>query len=86
MRKLRNTFKGLVCALALIGVAACSTTLQDIEGIEASRPDKLEFYQSVDGYPNVGRICIDGVALLQTTREYGDALSRVPEWDERCES
>ena len=34
----------------------------------------------------VGRICIDGVALLQTTREYGDALSRVPEWDEWCES
>ena len=56
------------------------------EGIEAALPDKLEFYQSVDGYPNVGRICIDGVALLQTTREYGDALSRVPEWDEWCQS
>lgn len=74
----------LLAIAALAVLPSCSTTLQDLEGIEAQHPDKIEFFQSVDGYPNIGRVCIDGVAFVTTTREYGDAINRIPEWDEWC--
>lgn len=74
----------LIAAILAVSAVGCSSTLQDLEGIDAEAPDKIEFYQSVDKYPNVGRLCIDGVAFLTTTREYGDAINRIPEWDDWC--
>lgn len=76
--------------LGLIAVlSACGspwTQRHDLEGVQQKDPDKAELYTNVDEHPNVVRICIDGVAFATTTRNYGDAIMRVPEWDTWCVS
>lgn len=54
-----------VGALALVG---CTSTTQDLEGIEAVEPDKIVVVQNADQFPNVSIICIDGIALATNTR------------------
>lgn len=69
----------LVAGLALV---ACSNqTIRDLEGVPVREPDKAEVYVNIDTYPNVNRICIDGVAFATTTRDAQAAIFRVPEWD-----
>lgn len=76
----------LTAALAtvLTVVAGCgSNNFRDVEGVKSRKPDKIENYNNMDGHPNVGRICIDGVAFYTTTRDF-KAIERVPEWDGWC--
>lgn len=47
-------------------------------------PDRVDLFYNLDTHPNVVRLCIDGVAIMTTSREYGDAVTRVPEWDAYC--
>lgn len=69
----------LVGAVAL-ALAGCGSSRRDLNGIPNKDPDKAEMYSNVDGYPNVVRICIQGVAFATNTRQY-DSMIRVPEWD-----
>lgn len=78
--------KKLVIAAALSGsailLAGCSNqTVRDLEGVPISEPDKAEVVVNIDQFPNINRICIDGVAFATTTREAAGAIMRVPEWD-----
>lgn len=71
-----------VVVLGLLGVG-CTSTLQDLEGVDAIPPDSYEVFQSPDLFPNVARVCVDGVAFVTTTRDY-QQVTRVPEWDSDC--
>jgi hypothetical protein len=72
-----------VAAVAGIALTGCTSTLQDLEGIEATPPDSYEVFQSPDLFPNIARVCVDGVAFVATTRDY-QQVTRVPEWDAAC--
>ena len=79
--------KRLAALLVLVGLAgACSSrdNFRDIEGVKSERPDSVRVFNNVDKHPNVVQLCIDGVGFATTTRNYGDALMRVPEWDAGC--
>lgn len=51
--------------------------------------DKAEVFRNIDDFPNVERVCIDGLAFA-ATRSRNDSTSvapnliRVPEWDSGC--
>jgi hypothetical protein len=64
----------------VLSLTACGSSRRDLNGIPSKDPEKAEMYANVDGYPNVVRICIDGVAFATNTRQY-DSMIRVPEWD-----
>lgn len=70
--------------IAVIGVTfaavGCTSTLQDLEGVDAIPPDEIQVYQAPDLFPNVAKVCINGKGFALTTREH-DALTPVPEWD-----
>lgn len=81
---MKRIFAVLILLLAF--ASACgSDNLRDVENVDSKDPDKIENYNNMDGHPNVGRMCIDGVAFLTTTRDY-HPIERVPEWDAWCES
>lgn len=69
---------GLATLLVLSG---CGSSRRDLNGVPNQDPAKAEMYANVDGYPNVVRICIDGVAFATTTRPDMGSIMRVPEWD-----
>ncbi|GAB1819573.1 hypothetical protein [Herbidospora sp. RD11066] len=84
----------LMAALLLTG---CSDQLGDRGGNENAPPDKIsdvdyiEVFRNADNFPNVARICIEGLAFASTSSglrgESGvanPALLRVPEWDTKC--
>jgi hypothetical protein len=88
----------LVVVLALAITACQETHLQDIDTetrwlelstddlvVSVGAPDSIEVFRNVQLHPNLARICIDGVAFLTTTRDL-DAVDRIPEWDEFCQS
>lgn len=77
------TLLGIVLFLVSSGCAS-SNNFRDVEGVKSLRPDLIRNYNNMDKHPNIGQICIDGVAFATTTRNYGDALTRVPEWDKIC--
>jgi hypothetical protein len=69
---------------AMLALAACSSddaNSHDIKGVPWKNPDKIEVYANVDGHPNITRLCIGGVAFATTSRDAGQNLMRVPEWD-----
>ena len=70
-----------VVVLATVLVGCSNQTKRDLEGVPVREPDKSEVYLNVDQYPNVTRLCIDGLAFATTTRENNAAIFRVPEWD-----
>ncbi|MEV0967364.1 hypothetical protein [Microtetraspora glauca] len=86
--------------LAVLLVSGCSSPqLGDRGGQEEAAPDKIsdvdyvEVFRNVDNFPNIARICIEGVAFASTSSgirgENGvanPALLRVPEWDAKCTS
>jgi len=78
------TVTGLT-ALALLGGCGSlnegNATSGDLKGVPAVKPDKIEAYNNVDGHPNMVRLCIGKVAFLTTSRDAGNNLIRVPEWD-----
>jgi len=72
-------------ALGAVLLAGCGRdNFRDVEGVPSKDPDAITLWNNVDGNPNVVRICLDGVAFATTTRQYGDAIMRVPEWDAQC--
>lgn len=78
---MRKVFLGLLAAGIL--ATGCTSTLQDLEGVQATPPDTYEVFQSPDAFPNIARICVDGVAFVSSTREY-QQITRIPEWDNEC--
>lgn len=84
------TAVALAAALALTG---CSAQLGDRKGGSGRDPDKLsdvdyvEVYRNIDNFPNVAKVCVDGVAFAATSTRDGQtspSLVRVPEWDATC--
>lgn len=74
-----------VGVLLLLGTACASRdNFRDIEGVKSERPDVVRVFNNVDKHPNVTMLCIHGVGFATTTRTYGDAIMRVPEWDSYC--
>lgn len=84
MTKTRRIAAVILAAAAGLSLSACSPELRDFEGAPMRDPDEAVIFSNVDQHPNLVRICIDGVGFLTTTREYGDAVTRVPEWDAIC--
>lgn len=74
-----------VAALALVTGVACSpgNNFRDVEGVPSHDPDRIENFNNMDGHPNIGLVCIHGVAFFTTTRIY-TSIGRVPEWDKLC--
>lgn len=70
-----------IVATVLLLLTGCGSSRRDLNGVPNRDPDKAEMYANVDGYPNIVRICIDGVAFATTTREAQGSMLRVPEWD-----
>ena len=62
-------YRVAAAALAL-ALAGCTTTLQDLEGIQAETPDRVRVFLNADQFPNVNVVCIDGVGFVTTTRDY----------------
>jgi hypothetical protein len=73
----------ILVALTALALTGCTSTLQDIEGVHAQKPDKVEVYQHINRFPNLSLICVHGVAFITTTRDYAPVL-RVPELDTQC--
>lgn len=84
----------VVAALLLTG---CSDQLADRGGQEDAPPDRIgdvdyiEVFRNADKFPNVARICVEGLAFAGTSSgsrgESGvaaPALLRIPEWDAKC--
>lgn len=72
-----------VTGLVILGACSPSNNFRDVEGVKSQRPDLIENYNNMDQHPNIGKVCIDGVAFLTTTRDF-QAVVRVPEWDKTC--
>ncbi|WP_055480827.1 hypothetical protein [Sphaerimonospora mesophila] len=84
--------------LAVLLLAGCSSDqLGDRGGKEGAPPDKvgdvdhIEVFRNADSFPNIARICVEGLAFVSTSSgkrgESGvanPALLRVPEWDAKC--
>ncbi|MFV0260224.1 MAG: hypothetical protein ACK5PP_17445 [Acidimicrobiales bacterium] len=49
--------------------------------------DHVVVFRNVDEFPNVARICVEGVAFASTSSSDGlrePTLIRVEEWDDEC--
>ncbi|MFV0526660.1 MAG: hypothetical protein ACK5RL_19425 [Acidimicrobiales bacterium] len=80
----------------IVASTACSEEqLGDRGGENGSPPDSIGdvdyvvVFRNADRFPNVARICIDGVAFASTssssaTTGSGVSLIRVEEWDDEC--
>lgn len=75
----------LALLVPLLALAGCGANERDLEGVHIKNPAKAEIYANLDQHPNIVRLCIDGVALMTTTRDL-NAVQRVPEWDAWCKS
>lgn len=71
-----------VCAGVLAGCTP-GNNFRDLEGVDSRDPEKALFYNNVDQHPNVGVLCVNGIGVITTTREY-DSILRVPELDDWC--
>lgn len=90
----------LLLLVAVLVLGACTTAMsRDInlphsfadvsvefdEGqVDVTLADHYDVFYNMDQHPNLVRVCVDGVAVMTTTREYGDAVTLVPEWNEYC--
>ena len=81
-QKIKAAF-AVAAVAGLVGACSPGNNFRDVEGVKSQRPDLVENYNNMDQHPNMGKVCIDGVAFLTTTRDY-DAVTRVPEWDRTC--
>ena len=91
---------GLVVVVGLVLVACSSAMSRDIDtptelantSVELASdqlsmgvPDQVDLFYNLDTHPNIVRLCIDGVAIMTTSREF-EPVQRVPEWDAYCAS
>jgi PBP1b-binding outer membrane lipoprotein LpoB len=91
MRKILIT--ALLAGAVLL--AGCSAEAQDRKGGSGQKADRItdvdsaEVFRNIDNFPNIERVCVDGVAFA-ATRSYNDTesvapnLIRVQEWDGKC--
>lgn len=72
-----------VLAFATLSLATgCSNqTVRDLEGVPITEPDKVRLITSVDRFPNVTAMCVEGVGFATTTRDAAGAILRVEAWD-----
>lgn len=88
---------GALLLSALLLAGCTKDQLGDRGGEENAPPDKIsdvdyiEVFRNADQFPNIARICIEGLAFASTSSgrrgENGvanPALLRVPEWDAVC--
>lgn len=64
-------------------LSGCSNqTVRDLEGVPVTDPDKVRLVTSVDLFPNVIAMCIEGAGFAATTRDNSAAaLQHIDEWD-----
>ena len=96
-----NTIKRLprvgafLAAVLVLGLAGCSSQLGDRGGKEGAPPDfvsdvdYVEVYRNADGFPNLARVCVQGLAFATSSSGRGESagaapLLRVTEWDDFC--
>lgn len=75
----------LAAGLFVLGACSPGNNFRDVEGVKSHDPDLVENYNNMDGHPNIGLVCIHGVAFFTTTRDYL-SIGRVPEWDGICKA
>lgn len=87
----------VAAAAGALVLGGCSDQLGDRGGEDGAPPDKIldvdyiEVFRNADGFPNVSRVCIEGVAFATSSTGRGDssggaAIIRVPEWDAVCKT
>jgi len=84
MNKTRLTLATLVVGAVVSLTAGCgggNATSADVTGVTAVKPDVIEAYSNIDGYPNIVVLCIHKVAFATTQRNAGQNFVRVPELD-----
>lgn len=85
----------LLAVLAMVVLAGCSDQLGDRGGKDGSPPDHIgdvdyiEVYRNADNFPNVARVCVQGLGFATTSSGRGESagatpLIRVTEWDSFC--
>jgi hypothetical protein len=92
----KGGWAGMIIA-ALLVTGCSSDQLGDRGGQDGAAPDRIgdvdhvEVFRNADQFPNIARICIEGVAFAATSSglrgEDGvanPALIRIPEWDAKC--
>lgn len=72
-----------LAAVLLFGAACTGNNFRDVKGVASKDPDLIQNFNNMDKHPNIGLVCIHGVAFYTTTRDY-NAIGRVPEWDHLC--
>jgi hypothetical protein len=81
-------FTGVVLMITLSACSDSSLTggggFKDVEKVKPQDAQSYVLLNNVDGFPNIVRVCQDGVAFATTTREAAGAILRVPEWDRFC--
>jgi hypothetical protein len=75
--------KKILLLAAVAALTACSPEIRDSEDADLRDPDEIVIFTNVDTYPNLVKLCVDGLGFVTTTREY-DPWGRVPEWDDYC--
>jgi len=89
MKKRTKVNLTAIAAVLLVGslAAACDSmnNFRDVEGTKSQDADEYTLWNNLDQFPNIVRVCTDGVAWATTTRDYV-AMVRVPEWDEHCKA
>jgi hypothetical protein len=92
MRKFLTALTAAALTLTLAGCAGDQMGDKPIdEGRDVHDADSVTIYRNVDGYPNLGVVCIRRVAFVTTSRRtnidgtptYYEVL-RVPEFDDTC--
>jgi hypothetical protein len=86
-----------VAASVAVLMTGCSAQLGDRGGDEGAAPDRIgdvdyvEVFRNAHSFPNIARICVEGMAFASTSSglrgQHSDAdpaLLRMPEWDAVC--
>ncbi len=97
-RSMAAGWTGALLGAALLLTGCSSEQLGDRGGQENAAPDKIgdvdyiEVFRNADNFPNVARICVEGLAFASTSSGLrgsegaaaAPALLRIPEWDAQC--
>ena len=76
-----------IVAIVMV-LTSCSGTPQndDLNNLNPQYPNYAALYINVDGHPNIVMLCVQGVGIMTTTRQYGSAAQLVPQWNAFCET
>lgn len=84
-------------AATALTVTGCSAQLGDRYGQDGAAPDRIsdvhyiEVFRNADDFPNVAKMCIDGLGFAATSTPRGEStggapIIRVQEWDAECKT